>query len=46
LALILNNHDRIKSSTEIRLFFGCREKDSITASLLIDRVEKAAQIVA
>jgi hypothetical protein len=28
------------------LFFGCKEKDMITACLLIERIERAAEIAA
>ena len=44
MAAALNDHDRIRRSTELPLFFGRKERDSISARLLIDRVNTAAQI--
>ena len=37
-------HDRIRRSTDLPLFFGRADKDSISARLLVDRIETAAQI--
>jgi hypothetical protein len=44
MAAALNDHDRLKRSTEIPLFFGQKSRDSISARLLIDRINTAAQI--
>ena len=40
----LRAHERIKRSTDLPLFYGKKDKDTITATLLIDRFEKAAHI--
>ena len=40
----LIEHDRVRRSTELPLFYGRKEKDSITPRLLIDRHTKAAEI--
>jgi hypothetical protein len=40
----LRAHERIKRSTELPLFYGRKDKDTITAHLLIERFEKAANI--
>jgi len=40
----LNQHHRIKKSTELPLFFGRKDKDSISAKLLVERVDTAGQI--
>jgi hypothetical protein len=37
-------HDRIRRSTDLPLFYGKKDKDTITPYLLIDRLEKAATI--
>ncbi len=42
----LNDHDHIKRSTEILLYYGHKDKDTISACLLIYSVEKAANIAA
>ena len=44
MAAALNDHDRIRRSTELPLFFGRKDRDSISARLLIDRIATAAQI--
>jgi hypothetical protein len=44
MAQALTYHNRIKRSTEIQLYHSYKDKDSNFACLLIDRVEKAAQI--
>ena len=44
MAAALNQHDRIRRSTELPLFYGRKEKDSITAQNLVDRVNTAAEI--
>ena len=44
MAAALNDHDRIRRSTELPLFFGRKERDSISARLLIDRIAIAAEI--
>ena len=38
-------HDRIRRSTDLPLFYGRRDKDTITAKLLIDRIATAAAMV-
>ena len=40
----LNAHNRIHRSTDLPLFFGQADKDSISARLLVDQIETAAQI--
>ena len=40
----LNAHDRVRRLTDLPLFFGRSDKDSISARLLVDRIETAAQI--
>ena len=40
----LANHDRVKRSTEIPLFFGKADKDTMKPQFLIDRIEHAGQI--
>ena len=40
----LNAHNHIRRSTNLPLFFGRVDKDSIFARLLVDRIETAAQI--
>ena len=37
-------HDRVRRSTDLPLFFGRANKDTISARLLVDRIETAAQI--
>ena len=37
-------HERVRRSTDLPLFYGRKEKDTITARLLIDRILKAAEI--
>jgi len=44
MAAALNDHDRLRRSTEMPLFFGRKDRDSISARLLIDRITTAAQI--
>ncbi len=44
MAAALNNHDRMKRSTDILLFFANREKDTVLPRILIDRIEDAAEI--
>jgi Retrotransposon gag protein len=43
---ILANHDRVRKSTDLPLFYGRKEKDSVTARLLIDRFQTASWIAA
>jgi hypothetical protein len=45
MAAALNDHDRMKRSTDIPLFFARREKDTVLPRILIDRIEDAAEIV-
>ncbi len=44
MAAALNDHDRMKRSTDIPLFFARREKDTVLPQILIDRIEDAAEI--
>ena len=44
LAAALTNHDRVRRSTDIPLFFGKKGKDTVTPQQLIERLEKAAGI--
>ena len=44
IAAALTNHDRIRRSTDIPLFYGKQGKDTVTPQQLVDRVEKAAAI--
>jgi hypothetical protein len=44
MAAALNDHDRMKWSTDIPLFFACREKDTVLLKILIDRIEDTAEI--
>ena len=44
MAAALNDHDCIRRSTELPLFFGRKERDLISARLLIDRIAIAAEI--
>ena len=40
----LQGHDRIRRSTDLPLFYGKKEKDTITPHILLDRMEAAAPI--
>ena len=44
LATVLNNHDRVKRSTDIPLFYGIKGKDNVSAQQLVDRIDRAAVI--
>ena len=44
MAAALNDHDRMKRSTDIPLFFANRAKDTVLPRILIDRIEDAAEI--
>ena len=44
LAEALTNHDRVRRSTDIPLFYGKKGKDTVTPQQLIERLEKAAGI--
>jgi hypothetical protein len=44
MAAALNDHDRMKRSTDIPLFFAHREKDTVLLRILIDRIEDATEI--
>jgi hypothetical protein len=44
IAAALTNHDRVRRSTDIPLFYGKKEKDTVTPQQLIERLEKAARI--
>jgi hypothetical protein len=41
---LLTQHDRVRRTTDIPLFYGEASKDSITATQLITRLERAARI--
>lgn len=41
---VLANHDRIRKSTDLPLFYGRKEKDTVTARLLIERFTTASRI--
>ena len=40
----LNNHDRSKRSSDIPLFYGTKDKDTVNPQQLVDRIERAAAI--
>ena len=40
----IDAHDRRRRSTDLPLYYGRKDKDTITPHLLIERVERAAQI--
>jgi len=40
----LANHERVRKSTELPLYFGRKEKDTCDAQLLVDRFEAAGRI--
>ena len=44
LQAALQGHDRIRRSTDLPLFYGKKEKDTITPHILLDRMEAAAPI--
>jgi hypothetical protein len=44
IAQALNDHDRMRRSTDIPLFYARREKDTVLPRILIDRIEDAAAI--
>ena len=44
MAAALIDHDRVRRSTELPLFFGRKDKDCITARNLVVRLEKASTI--
>jgi hypothetical protein len=44
MAQALNDHDCLKRSTDMPLFFGRKEKDTITARHLIKRIDRAKAI--
>jgi hypothetical protein len=39
----LERHDRLKKSTEIPLFYGSKDKDTVLPSLIVDRIDSAAE---
>jgi Retrotransposon gag protein len=41
---ILAQHDRVRKSTDLPLFYGRKDKDTCTARMLLDRFETAARI--
>jgi hypothetical protein len=44
IAAALNDHDCMKRSTDIPLFFARRDKDTVLLRILIDHIEDAAEI--
>ena len=44
LNAVLINHDRVRRTTDIPLFYGIKEKDTITPQQLIERIDRAARI--
>jgi Retrotransposon gag protein len=44
MAAALNDHDCMKRSTDIPLFFARRDKDTVLLRILIDRIKDAAEI--
>ena len=44
MAPALQGHDCLRRSTEMPLFYGQKDKDTISAHLFIDRIETAAQV--
>ena len=44
LAQALTDHERLKRSTDMPLYFGRKEKDTITTRHLIERIERGAEI--
>jgi hypothetical protein len=44
LAAALTNHDRVRRSTDIPLFYGKKGRDTVTPQQLVERIDKAATI--
>jgi len=44
LANALSQHDKVRRSTDIPLYYGISSKDSISPQQLIDRIERAARV--
>ena len=42
----LNAHDRVRKLTDLPLFFGRKEKDTVSPNLLLDRINRAANVAA
>ena len=40
----LNAHDRVCKSTDLPLFFGRKDKDTVPPNLLLDRINGAATV--
>ncbi len=40
----LNAHDRVRKSTDLPLFFGRKDKDTVPPHLLLDRINRAATV--
>jgi hypothetical protein len=38
----LNAHDRVRKSTNLPLFFGPKDKDTVPPNLLLDHINRAA----
>ena len=45
MAAALQGHDRLCRSTEMPLFLGQKDKDTISAQLFIDQIETAAHVI-
>src|SRR6266404_4161478 len=44
VANALTQHDKVRRSTDIPLFYGRKDKDSISPHQLIERLERAARV--
>ena len=44
LETALNNHNRSKRSSDIPLYYGTKDKDTVNPQQLVDRIERAAAI--
>jgi hypothetical protein len=40
----LNAHDGVRKSTDLPLFFGRKDKDTVPPNLLLDRINRAATV--
>lgn len=41
---VLNAHDRVRKSTDLPLFYGKKEKDTVSPHVLLDRINRASVI--
>lgn len=41
---VLINHDRVRRTTDIPLYFGVKERDTISPQQLVERLERAARV--